>query len=70
MLARGLGSWMRDEGDFDDKTWLQFFFSCILFSLVRLKWLLLLKQVKPSPDRKVIKLLTSDNLLMLLRHSP
>ena len=30
---------------------------------------ILLKEVKPSPDRKMIKLLTFDNLFLPLRHS-
>ena len=29
----------------------------------------LLKEVKPSPDRKMLKLLTFDNLFSPLRHS-
>ena len=41
----------------------------VLFSPERLSQLFLLKEVKPSPDYKIIKLLTFDNLFLLLRHS-
>ena len=40
----------------------------VLFSPERLSQLFLL-EVKPSPDHKIIKLLTFDNLFLLLRHS-
>ena len=39
-----------------------------LFSPEKLTRLILLKEVKPSPDKKMIKLLTFDNLLPPLRH--
>ena len=39
--------------------------SFILLFLLRL---FILKEVKPSPDRKMIKLLTFDNLFPPLRH--
>ena len=39
------------------------------FSLEKLALLPLVKEVTPSPDRKMIKLLTFDNLFPLLRHS-
>jgi len=35
----------------------------------KLVWLFILKEVKPSPDRKMIKFLTSHNLFTPLRHS-
>ena len=41
----------------------------VLFSPERLSQLFLWKEVKPSPDHKIIKLLTFDNLFLLLRHS-
>ena len=41
----------------------------VLFSPERLSQLFLLKEVKPSPVHKIIKLLTFDNLFLLLRHS-
>ena len=37
MLARGLGSRMRDEGDFDGKTSLQFFFFVYTFFTCKVK---------------------------------
>ena len=39
-----------------------------LFSPEKLTRLILLKEVKPFPDKKMIKLLTFDNLLPPLRH--
>ena len=39
------------------------------FSLENIALLYLLKEVKPSVDRKMIKLLTFDNLFPPLRHS-
>ena len=39
------------------------------FSLEKLALLPLVKEVAPSPDGKMIKLLTFDNLFPLLRHS-
>ena len=41
----------------------------VLFSPERLSQLFLWKEVKPSPDHKIIKLLTFDKLLLPLRHS-
>ena len=41
----------------------------LLFSPKKLVRLFILKEVKPSPDRKMIKLLTSVNLFPPLRHS-
>ena len=41
----------------------------LLFSPKKLVQLFILKEVKPSPDSKMIKLLTFDNLLPPLRHS-
>ena len=41
----------------------------VLFSPERLSQLFLLKEVKPSPNHKIIRLLTFDNLFLLLRHS-
>ena len=41
----------------------------LLFSPKKLVRLFILKEVKPSPDSKMIKLLTFDNLLPPLRHS-
>ena len=38
------------------------------FSLKKLVRLFILKEVKPSPDGKMIKLLTFDNLFPPLRH--
>ena len=43
---------------------LPFFTTVVLFA-VRL---FILKEVKPSPDNKIIKLLTFDNLFPPLRH--
>ena len=39
------------------------------FQPKKLVWLFILKEVKPSPDSKMIKLLTFDNLFSPLRHS-
>ena len=39
------------------------------FSPKKLPRLFILKEVKPSPDSKMIKLLTFDNVLPPLRHS-
>ena len=41
----------------------------VLFSPERLSQLFLWKEVKPSPDHKIIKLLTFDKLFLPLRHS-
>ena len=41
----------------------------LLFSPKKSVRLFILKEVKPSPDRKMIKLLTSVNLFPPLRHS-
>ena len=49
------------------------FFICfclLFFSQEKLVRLGLLKEVKPSCDRKIIKLLTSDNLFSPLRNTP
>ena len=43
--------------------------SLYFFLPEKLALLSLLKEVKPSPDPKMIKLLTFDNLFLLLRHS-
>ena len=43
--------------------------SLYFFPPEKLALLFLLKEVKPSPDPKMIKLLTFDNLFLLLRHS-
>ena len=43
--------------------------SFYFFSLKKLVGLFLLKEVKPTSDRKMIKLLTFDNLFPPLRHS-
>ena len=40
-----------------------------LFSPKKFARLFILKKVKPSPDRKLIKLLTFDNLFPPLRYS-
>ena len=40
-----------------------------LFFTKKLVLLFILKEVKPSPDNKMIKLLTFDNLFSPLRHS-
>ena len=40
----------------------------LLFSLKKLVRFFILKEVKPSPDGKMIKLLTFDNLFLPLRH--
>ena len=42
---------------------------CTLFSPEKLALLALLKEVQPSPGRKMIKLRTFDNLFPPLRHS-
>ena len=39
------------------------------FLSTKLVWLFILKEVKPSPDGKMIKLRTFDNLFPPLRHS-
>ena len=39
------------------------------FSLEKLALLSILKEVKPSPDRQMVKLLTFDNSFLPLRHS-
>ena len=41
----------------------------LLFSPKKLVWLFILKEVKPFPDGKMIKLLTFGNLFPPLRHS-
>ena len=41
----------------------------LLFSPKKLVRLFILKEVKPSPDSRMVKLLTFDNLLPPLRHS-
>ena len=41
----------------------------VLFSPEKLALLSLLKEVEPSPDCKMLKLLTFDNLFPPLRHS-
>ena len=41
----------------------------VLFSLEKIALLSILKEVKPSLDRKMIKLLTFDNSFPPLRHS-
>ena len=41
----------------------------ILFSTKKLVRFFILKKVKASPDSKIIKLLTFDNLFPPLRHS-
>ena len=43
--------------------------SLYFFPQEKLALLFLLKEVKPSPDAKMIKLLTFDNLFLPLRHS-
>ena len=40
------------------------------FSPKKLVRLFILREVKPSPDSKIIKLLTFHNLFLPLRHSP
>ena len=50
-----------DESDYEYEIWLSFFLKAALLSL--------LKEVKPSTDRKMIKLLTFDNSFPPLRHS-
>ena len=40
-----------------------------LFPSEKLKMISLLKEVKPSPDGKMVKLLTFDNFFPPLRHS-
>ena len=69
-----------DEDDYEFEIWLKVF-SRILkiktprkasfyhFSLAKLALLPLVKEVTPSPDRKMIKLLTFDILFSPLRHS-
>ena len=44
-------------------------FFIVLFSAEKLALLSLLKEVEPSPDCKMLKLLTFDNLFPPLRHS-
>ena len=66
-----------DENDYKDKIFLfsnktpgrQLEIFNVLFSPERLSQLFLLKEVKPSPDQKIIKLLTFDNLFLLLQLS-
>ena len=41
----------------------------LLFSPKKLVWLFIMKEVKPSPDSKMIKLLTLDLLFPPLPHS-
>ena len=65
-----------DEDDYEYEIWLEVF-SRILrqkassyhFSPEKLALLSLVKEVTPSPDRRMIKLLTFDNLFPPLRHS-
>ena len=68
-----------NEGDYENKIYLNFFaysqnidslesFS-LHFSLEKLALLSLVKEVTPSPDRKMIKLLTFDILFSPTRHS-
>ena len=40
-----------------------------IFSLEKLALLSILKEAKPSPDRKMVKLLTFDTSFLPLRHS-
>ena len=42
---------------------------CIFFTRKVSTVIFLLKEVKPSPERQMIKLITFDNLFLLLRHS-
>ena len=70
----------KDENDYEyeillevslrlTKIWTPLKASFYHFSLEKLALLLLVKEATPSPDRKMIKLLTFDNLCSLLRHS-
>ena len=56
----------KDEDDYEYEIWLQVYTprkaSFYHFSLEKLALLPLVKEVTPSPDRKIIKLLTFDNL--------
>ena len=69
-----------DEDDYEYEIWLEVFSRMLKiytprkasfyhFSLEKLALLPLVKEVAPSPDGKMIKLLTFDNLFPLLRHS-
>ena len=51
------------------KKWTPWKASLYFSSLEKLALLSILKEVKPSPDRKIIKLLTFDNSFLPLRHS-
>ena len=64
---------LEDETDYEYEIWFKVFFAycqffiVLFFSPEKLVLLSLLKEVKPSPDSKMIKLLTSDNLFPPLR---
>ena len=69
-----------DEDDCEDEIWLNVFFrsyfqkidtlkaSFYFFIPEKLIRLFLLKEIKPSPDRQIVKLLSFDNLYPPLRH--
>ena len=70
----------KDDDDYEYEIWLEVFRTFLkyrlpgklhftIFSLEKLALLPLVKKATPSPDRKVIKLLTFDNLFPPLRHS-
>ena len=69
-----------EQNEYDYDIELKVFYSCsqkktpqesfiVLFSPKTLSRLFTLKEVKPSPDSKMIKLLIFDNLFPPLRHS-
>ena len=69
-----------DENDYDYEIWLnvlsRILKKCTLqkatlsfWFTIKVSTVIFIKEIKPSPDRKMIKLLTFDNLFPPLRHS-
>ena len=61
-----------DEDDYENEIWLKVFLAYSQIKdtpLEKLALLPLVKEVTPSPDRKMIKLPTFDNSFLPLRHS-
>ena len=59
-----------DENDYQYGIWFRVFLPTFFFSRkLNLALLSLLEEVKPSPERKMIRFLTFDNLFPPVRHS-
>ena len=78
--ARAIESFRSEPDENEYKIELKVFYACsqkktsrkalfYFLSPKKLVRLFTLKDVKPSPESKIIKLLTFDNLFLLLRHS-